>query len=200
MQKRGQITLFIIIGIVIIAVIAMVFALRTDLVKSSAKKIVSLTESFTSSANEVQGIAEDCLKSKLQEATILYGNKKVENYEEAVAGHIKDTLASCLDFSSVDNVEVSREGDISVTAELSSDKSSISATAKVNIEINSGKDHQSIEEIYAEVEFYKRCCVPVRVNSDCESKDSGQYNVCGFFFDVSEGDKVFDAGGSCLAC
>ena len=84
MFKRGQITIFIILGIVLIAIIGVVLFLRTDLAKTTIQKAVSLTESFTSKTNEVQGIAEDCLKSKLSEATVLYGNKKVENYEQLI--------------------------------------------------------------------------------------------------------------------
>lgn len=200
MLKRGQITIFIILGIVIIAIIGFVLALRTDIVKSTVQKAASLAQSFTSQANEVQGIAEDCLKLKLQEATVLLGNKKLENYEDAVSGQIKGSLAVCLDFSSVENVDVSREGDISVITELSPDKSSISATATVNLEVSSGKDHQSIGEIYAEYSFVKRCCVPVKVDSGCSSKDVGIYNVCGFEFNIQEGDSVFDMGGNCIAC
>lgn len=199
MQKRGQITIFIILGIVIIAIIGAVLFLRTDIAKSTIKKAVSLTESFTSKASEVQSIAEDCLKSKLQEATVLYGSKKVEDYEAAISNQIKNSLAACLDFSSIEGIDVSREGDIDVVAELSTDKSSISATAKVNIEVSRGKDHQSIEEVYAEYSFAKRCCVPVEVSSNCKAKNAGQFKVCGFLFDVSEGQSL-DKGGECLAC
>jgi len=199
MQKRGQITLFIIIGIVIITAIILTFALRTDLAKSAVKKATFLTESFSSKADNVQVIAEDCLESKLKEAVILYGNRKVEDYESAIAEHIEGTIIPCLDFSSVEGVDVSREGDIQVFAELNSDKSAISATAILNIEVDRDKDHRSIQEVYADVSFFKKCCVPVKVNSDCEAKDSGTYKACGFVFELEKGDSV-KKGGECLAC
>jgi|SRR3989338_543681 len=199
MLKRGQITIFIILGIVLIAIIGAVLFLRTDIAKTTIKKAVSLTESFTSKTNEVQGIAEDCLKSKLSEATVLYGNKKVENYEQAISDQIKSSLPTCLDFSSVDGVDVSREGTINVVTELSSDKSSLSATATVNIEIDRNTDHQTIEDVYAEYSFTRRCCVPVEVSSDCKAKIAGNFKVCGFLFDITEG-QALDQGGECLAC
>ena len=199
MQKRGQITIFIIIGIVIITIIGLTIAFRTEFAKSAVRKAASLTESFTTKANTVQTIAEDCLKSKLQEAVILYGNRKVEDYELAVSEHIKSAMTVCLDFSSVDGVDVSRQGDITVISELNAGKSSISSTAKLNIAVEHSEDYQSIEEVYAEVNFAKRCCVPVKVDSDCLSKDSGLYKVCGFVFDVQE-EQSLQKGGECLAC
>lgn len=199
MQKRGQITIFIIVGVVLIAIIALTLALRTDIAKSAVKKAASLTESFATKANNVQVIAEDCLKSKLQEAVILYGNRKVENYEAALADHIKNSMPICLDFSSVEGVDVSRQGDLKVFVELNSDKSAVTATAAVNIEVERGDDHQSIEDIFAEVNFAKRCCVPVRVDSDCEAENSGTYKACGFVFEVEEGNSL-KRDGECIAC
>lgn len=199
MLKRGQITIFIILGIVLIAIIGAVLFLKTDLAKTTIKKAVSLTESFTSKTNEVQGIAEDCLKSKLTEAVVLYGNKKVEDYEKAISDQIESSLPTCLDFSSVESVDVSREGEIDVVTELSDDKSSLSATATVNIEVNKDTDHQTIEDVYAEYSFFRRCCVPVDVSSDCKAESAGNFKVCGFLFDVTEG-QTLDLGGECLAC
>lgn len=199
MQKRGQITIFIIIGIVLIAIIALTLGLRTDLAKSAVKKAASLTESFATKSDNVKVIAEDCLKSKLQEAVILYGNRKVEDYEKALANQIESSIPVCLDFSSVDGVDVNREGNIEIVTELNADKSAVSATATLNIEINHNEDHQTIENVYAEVSFAKKCCVPVRVDSDCMSKDSGTYKVCGFVFEIQDGDSL-GRGGNCLAC
>lgn len=58
MEKRGQITVFVILGIVVVALVVLLFAFRKDIIPTSATP-----ENLNSIMNDMNDHIEDCLKS-----------------------------------------------------------------------------------------------------------------------------------------
>ena len=79
-MKRGQITLFVILGIVIIGLLAAAYYLRSSFVKTTAEKTVFEESELTTQEIEVKNIVEDCL-SEIGEEAILYTSARGGYYE-----------------------------------------------------------------------------------------------------------------------
>src|SRR3989338_8685740 len=79
-MKRGQITLFVILGIVIIGLLAAAYYLRSSFVKTTAEKTVFQESELTNQEIEIKNIIEDCL-SEIGEEAILYTSARGGYYE-----------------------------------------------------------------------------------------------------------------------
>lgn len=79
-MKRGQITLFVILGIVIIGLLAAAYYLRSSFVKTTAEKTVFEESELTNQEIEIKNIIEDCLSETSEEA-ILYTSARGGYYE-----------------------------------------------------------------------------------------------------------------------
>lgn len=197
MSKRGQITLFIIVGIVIIIAIALVVVLRSSLLKASSQQAVSKTLSFSDSVEEVKHVVDTCLENSLKKGVVQLGNRRTEEYESELAQVVQSELYRCADFSQL-SVDVVRSTP-SVTISLSEDRSKVIADADFELVVKRGADVERLQSFSQELELFTDCCVPVAVDSQCRAKEDGEFRVCVSQYTLQEGDSLM-SGGECLAC
>jgi len=74
LNKKGQITLFIILGIILIAVVVLGFTLKDKFIKTSSEKEMDLISSLPPDIAEVRKEIDSCSQFVLEEAILEVGN------------------------------------------------------------------------------------------------------------------------------
>ena len=122
MKKRGQLTAFIIIGIVIVAIIILLLATQYSKLKQVQKQEISETTSFQPILAQINSLIENCIKEEAKNALDLYGL-----YESKISTHIQSHIAQCAE----PLLNSYREKSIEITAQ-----SPTSTTTLTNENIN----------------------------------------------------------------
>lgn len=193
MQKRGQITIFIIIGIVILLVLAVVY-----FVIYSPRQPEIPPEQFS----DVQKYVDSCVEQTLRDGVTRLGRGPNLDYEGSLAGYVKTYLVYCPNFTADFPELVVRPKDIvSVDVTLASDKSMVSAVVTYPISISKGSYTRNLERFYAEYSLVERGCASVPVNTNCRytGSDTVTVKVTGITFTFNTGDFV-GISGVCIAC
>jgi hypothetical protein len=199
MQKRGQITVFVILGIVIIVSIILVVTLKGSTVKSVIEKEISGTSSFSEHVEEVEGIVQGCLDRALKKSVITLAVENPLSYKEKMASIIKAEIYDCADFEGIsvkvttgiiNNIDLNYVG---------AGGTKISARLDFDIKIEQGKIFERLDEFYTETSIVPDCCVSVVVNKDCEAEEDTKAVSCGRILNVKKGESLKE-GGKCLAC
>lgn len=149
MLKRGQITVFVIMGIVILSIVIGLFYLSSKANETKLKTEFSETARLPIEIQQQKEIIEDCLGEKIKEAARIAGvnggyisNKPVkaisyegndiayigsiskENIEDEIKEYVKENFGKCKDNSDIEKVEV----------EILEDKIKVNAEMPVNLE------------------------------------------------------------------
>ena len=72
MEKRGQITFFLIIGIIIVVIFALVFSLRSEISSLTQKVGLQEESALSIEASKAKGLVQGCIKQKLEEGLLLW--------------------------------------------------------------------------------------------------------------------------------
>lgn len=153
MQKRGQVTVFVIIGIVIIIAIIMGVVFRQAIFKSSTEAEVSKTTTFTSDTAGVKAYVEDCIGEKLDEAFYNFAGSNIATKEEyllAVGHFVEDRAKTCLRFSQFSGLNIDIEEPITAEASLDEQMKVLSAIVKFKLNIEKDGKVETISEFHAE--------------------------------------------------
>lgn len=193
MQKRGQVTIFIIIGIIILFVIGLVLFL---VYPASKEKVIP--EDF----NEVQGYVDSCLEQTLRDGVVYLGEGPHSDYNSALAGYIKKYLVYCPNFTADFPDLMIKPKDISsVDVSLPSDKSFVRAEVVYPILVSRGSVVRTFDRFSADYSLVKSGCASVPVDSLCRYTGSVpvEVKISGLTFNFKNGDFV-GGGGTCIAC
>ncbi len=154
MQKKGQITLFIIIGIVVLVVIALFFLIRVG--------SVSEREPESDIAIEVKGYIDSCLRNSLERAfdwyavTIRSDDIAVfkSRIKEYIDGNYEHSINRC-DLSPYDVIEAgAASSDVSVKHEGRVNSICfVSITTNYPVTITKGENTYKVEDFYAAYDF-----------------------------------------------
>ncbi|MBI4153746.1 hypothetical protein HY501_00260 [Candidatus Woesearchaeota archaeon] len=197
MLKRGQITLFIVVGIVIVLSIILVVVLRGSLLKATTEQELGKALSFTDSVSGVKNVVDACLEESLKKGVAQLGNKKVDNYEAELGQVVQGELYRCIDFSQLSVTVLKKTPEVTVS--LSEDRSRMIAELDYELIVKRGEEEERLREFSTELSLFTECCVPVSVDSECRAKESGEFRVCVSQYNLREGDSLM-VGGECLAC
>ncbi|MFH1332314.1 MAG: hypothetical protein ABIH63_03440 [archaeon] len=193
MQKKGQLTIFIIIGIVILFVLAVVY-----FTVYAPKRPEIPPEQFS----DVQKYVDSCVEQTLRDGVTRLGRGPNPDYEGALADYVKSYLVYCPNFTAdFPELVVKPKDIVSVNTTLTSDKSMVSAVVIYPISISKGAYTKNLERFYAEYSLVERGCASVPVNVNCRYTGSSTVTVkvTGITFTFNPGDFV-GIGGVCIAC
>ncbi len=193
MEKRGQLTIFIIIGIVILVILGIVF-----FVMYSPSGVRVPPEEFS----DVQKYVDACVDQTLRDGVVYLGRGPNPNYNEALANYIKDYLVYCANFTAdFPELEVTPKDLASVTVSLNAEKSLVTAVVNYPITVRKGDMTKTLERFYAEYQLVEKYCASISVDSDCKStsNDPVTVKVAGLTFTYNKGDFV-GIDNKCIAC
>jgi hypothetical protein len=198
MQKRGQITIFIILGIVIIVSIILVSVFKGGEVKRAVQKQIGATVGFNNEIKEVSKIVQACLEQSVKNSFNSLVLKNVDNYDEVFSEMIKAQLPSCIDFSGL-NFEVATGKLRSIKVNYNKGSSKIAVKLDYDLIIKKGGASKKVSTFYTEITLTPKCCIPAKVDNNCNAKKSMRVQSCGRIFLIDKGESL-EKGGECLAC
>lgn len=196
MQKRGQVTVFVALGVVLVLVLAIAIAFRGDIARIVTQSGAEKQAGFSSQVDSVQKHIEGCLSNALSESILALANEKLDNYDERLADEIILRVGLCLHLESFTDMTVRKLEEPKVEVQRNPDDMVITATMTmpVNIEAEGGKEQ--LQEFVAQEKLQRKMCVlKEMVDSDCMAKED---LVAGIFV-FKQGEEV-KIGGDCLAC
>ncbi|MBU2637480.1 MAG: hypothetical protein KJ955_00750 [Nanoarchaeota archaeon] len=149
MHKRGQVTIFIILGIVIVIAVVFGIALRKDIAKGVSSLESRLTSSFQDEVDAVQLHVDDCLEKALKDA--IYNSPigrardlTEERYEQQLAAFVKGKANECINFTQFEGLTIARSAPLEV--EVDYRITFATADASMRISITKGEDSASLSE------------------------------------------------------
>ncbi len=198
MQKRGQITIFVIVGIFIMVVLILVAVLKGGTIKSAVEKELTGASTFTAKVEEVKGIVQACLDKSLSDGFKEFAVGPVSDYKLQMSNYVRFELPKCVNFSGLDiNVVTSEVEDVKISYGAGNTK--IMAQAYYGVTVMDDDNVENLKEFYSEISIIPNCCMPVEVDDGCVAVKSARAVSCGRIFDVQEGDSL-NKGGKCEAC
>ena len=214
MQKRGQITAFVAVGIIIFAVIGL--AVYISQVSTSSKKPVPF-EIVPYDVQNVEKYVTSCLDEAIKEAVSYCsgnfptGEPKCPDYELNIENRLLENFCICIpeckDFSIFKNLEIELKGDPQPKAILTKDKKILRVMMEFPILIKKGESQYLFgtadSPFFTQHELEQSSCIIIKLkNNDyalCEADEEKITEVLGISFHFHVGDKVI-IGGRCIAC
>lgn len=214
MEKRGQVTAFIVLGIIILAVIGV--AIYISQVTISSKK-PTLPETVSYEVQSVEEFVTSCLEEALDSAvsfcsgSFKTGEPKCPDYEAAIEEKLLEDFCLCIpackDFSTFKNLDVEAKGDPEPKAKLVGGGESLILTMVFPIQVNKGESEYLFgttdTPFVVEHSFVESGCVPIKLRnndySECLADEDKSVELLGLRLEYREGDKV-GVGDKCIAC
>ncbi len=153
MDKRGQVTVFIILGIFLLAAVIVGLVISNAFTKGAAEEQFDESASFSKQVDFVQEHVDECVEEKLTEAIPYFANKNIESveeYKDAVSTFVKQRMDSCLRFEQFEGLEIDAEDEKSVKIAMDEKKTLLSALVKFDLTINKEDSSETLSEFYAE--------------------------------------------------
>jgi hypothetical protein len=189
-KKRGQVTVYVVLGIVIFFTLVvfgyLVFSGR-----------VSIIEVSSSDFDEVKTHIESCIYQVLENGIRFYGNSQGVDYELNLENYITDYLPLCINFSMFNRVEVEAYKIDDVIVSLDDEK--VKAKVVFPVTIRRGNDEKKFTYFYSEFVLKEKGCVNVHVDNNCKALESKTVKMMNLVLNYEPGDFV-GVGGKCIAC
>ncbi len=193
MLKKGQVTAFIIVGIVLFVIVSFIIISRSKLL--TQPKIFDEQLKF-----KIINYVEGCLKQNLEESIALTKGdpERVSDMEDYIFVH----LSECTQFNEVDfkDLKISKRlKDVKVL--FNHDNSRIAVSVDYPLTITSKAGNLELKEFSTEVALKRNFCFNIRVNNqeECIAQEDKFISSVGLSREVRVGDSLL-AGGVCLAC
>ncbi|MEK6816765.1 MAG: hypothetical protein AABY09_04070 [Nanoarchaeota archaeon] len=204
MQKRGQITIFIVVGIFIVATIILVAVLKGGTIKTAIESQLGTSGTFNDKVKAVEDNVQSCLNLGMRETFSRLANAKSKDYQDEFAKVLETNMIGCLNFSGIDAEVIYGPslgsydlGDFTIT--YGAGNSLIKATANMDIVVKDEKNTAKIKDFYSELSIIPEDCIPAEVDGDCLVEDAVRMVSWGRIYNLEKGDSL-KAGGVCLAC
>lgn len=199
-KKRGQITIFIIVGIVIVITVILGITLGSRIMREEAEQelIRIIAESDIGGINNY---VEGCLRDSLKNSVSYLGDKNVLNYEMELKERVLLGIRSCVDNTKlrdlgVTRIPIIREIDL-IIEDVTDDN--IFVTLNWPLGVRTEGAERRLENFNAVYRLTKNCCVPVRVDNNCRLENNINIRICNIEYKLNSGDSL-KSGGVCLAC
>lgn len=214
MQNRGQVTMFVVLGIIILVVIGIVILMSTSLKQETPFKVLSTEKEVASVREYVTSCLDESLKSGVSYCSGTFaktGLPKCPDYQTDIAGMVVESfctcIPNCIDFSMFKNIQVEAKGDIDIEAKLTDDKKKVTVTMQYPILVRRGESEHLLgtkeSPFFAEYYLEQSSCALIKLkNNDyarCEADEDKTVEVLGLIFELKVGDQV-KLGESCIAC
>ena len=213
MKNRGQVAVFAILGVVIIAiVITLLYLTSSALRKEEPLKQVATEEELSKFKVYVTTCLEDSLENAVSycSGTLADGGPKCSDYEADIAERVKenfcDCVPECTDFSAIKNAIVEIKGEMNVKAKLI-EKKKLTVTMEYPLLFKKGDNEHLLgtaeSPFSAEYALEQAECVPIELvgndHTECIAAEYKKVEILGLILEYNKGDKVA-IGGTCIAC
>ncbi|MBL7100831.1 MAG: hypothetical protein ISS23_02645 [Nanoarchaeota archaeon] len=210
MKKKGQITVFVVIGIIILTVVIItLYMFQTSI---SSKKAAPF-ETIPPAVLNVEKYVTSCLNDALESAAAYCsghfqtGDPKCPNYEEDIAERAREDFCNCIpectDFSMFPDVEVEIKEDLNIKAILTGKKGIVKIIMEYPILVKKRGDEYFFgtteSPFFAQHTLKQSSCVPIITDGNCIAQESKTVEVLGILFTFNPGQKVA-IGANCIAC
>lgn len=189
-KKRGQVAIYVILGIIILSTLVIIGYLRF----SGEKGIRGTPQSYF---NEVETHVEGCISQVLEEGVGFWGVRSgtVGDYEINLADYIKLHLPLCVNLLMFDGVESYRIDDVIVSV----DDKEINVRVIFPITVKAKGVEKKFTDFVSEYPLKEEGCVDVSVDSNCMALESKTVDLANIIFEYNIGDFV-GVGNECIAC
>lgn len=195
-MKRGQVTIFIGLGIVIVAALVLAITFRGDIAKIVTEGAAEEQAGFSSQVDSVKKHVDGCLSNALTESVFALASKKLDDYDEALAGEVKLRASMCLQLDSFTDITARKLGEPEVEIKRNPDNTLITATMTLPINVEQDGNEEQLKEFIAQETLKKKmCALKEMLDDDCRAKEDMVVGI--FVFKQGEEAKI---GGECLAC
>jgi len=196
MKKRGQVTIFIALGIILVVALILVIAFRGNIAEVITQQTTGAKTGFSAQVDEVRSHVQNCLEKSLQEAYPILATRKVSDYDSELATEVEIRVGQCADLTSFTDVYVRKLGSPKVEAFRDSSNTQITATLTFPLSVEKGDNVERLESFSAEESLVKPICVlKEKLDSNCRATE--EVIAGGFIFEPGEEVKI---GGECLEC
>lgn len=213
MKNGGQITMFVVVGMFILAVVILMIYLFSGTKKGDQFEVLNIEQEALEAKEYIVSCLDDGLKDAVSHCSGNFpgGGPKCPNYEQDIADRVMldfcDCIPNCNDFSIFKNVQVEQKGDMSITAKISEDKKRITVTMEYPILFKKGKSETLLgtksSPFVAQYMLEQTDCVKIKLIDDdyqrCEADEEKTLEVNGLILTYKIGDKVV-IGDVCIAC
>ncbi len=187
MEKRGQVTMFLILGMVVVVLAMMMFYLSA-FQAGNLKGEVKRSSSFD--ATLIQNYIADCAKETLIDAVSLHGLN-----ETKLAEHINENLKNCTDFATFEGIEAA-EGEVSSSVMLTADNKTLLANITYPVTLEKDQNIKTIKEYYTSYDLTTHINISVD-NSSILLNDVFSYaNNDDLNLTIPAGTKITNANGT----
>lgn len=193
MFKKGQVTAFIIVGVVLFVIVSFIII--------SKSKPLTQPKVFDEQLKlKIINYVEGCLKQNLEESIALTKGdpERISDMEDYIFVH----LSECTQFNepSFKDLKISKRlKDVNVL--FNQDNSRIAVNIDYPLTITSKLGNLELKKFSTEIVLKRNFCFDVRVNNkeECISQEDKFVSSVGLSREVRIGDSLL-AGGVCLAC
>ena len=145
-EKRGQVTIFVAIGIVLVAVLVIAIGFRGQITEIVTKQGTETQTGFQSQVDEVRSHIEGCLSNSLKESIFLLSTKKVGDYNQELANEVTLRAGLCLNLESFSGLTVKKLAEPKIEIFRNSGDTTITATMIMPIRIEQEENSEQLEK------------------------------------------------------
>ncbi len=192
-MKKGQVTLFILVGIVLVIAVAVILTLKT---KVSSEPNYEIATNFEAQKIQLASQIKTCIKIETKEAVDIYGLNGWSSAEE-IEYYIENKLDDCIAFEDFERQGLNiKKEDIDATANVSGDYLFINVNYPMVL--SNRMAESEIEDFIYSMEINKEKYIPtengfVKEDTVIELKDAG------IKIEISRGTEITKASTSRLS-
>ena len=149
MFKRGQITIFIILGIVILIAVVFGIMMRKEIVKAVSSSEEKNAISFSEQSQQVKEHVVDCLEESFKKAkdSMPPANIAPEEYNDALVRATKERMLTCLNFRQFSGFEITEKSkDMAIEIIRNTKLTSTKVISQFELLITQGESNQRFKD------------------------------------------------------
>ncbi len=195
-EKRGQVTVFVALGVILTAALVLAIAFRGDIARIVTEQATEGKTGFAAQVDEVKRHVDSCLSQSLKKGIFMLSGEKVKDYDKRLADEITISIGLCLKLETFTELSAKRLGEPKTEVQRNQDNTVITATFSMPVRLEKGENVEQIDEFVARENMQKKMCIlEEMLDSDCRAKQDLKAGI--FVFEKGQEAKI---GGECLAC
>lgn len=215
MTSRGEITIFVVLGLVILVIIGIILLITSSsLRKEMPFKLLSIEEEVSDVREYVTSCLDESLKNAVAQCSgtnPLTGEPKCPDYETELAGKVVNNFCNCIPRCNTfpfEHIQIEVKGGIDIEANLvkgeDGNEKEVIVTMEYPLQVKKGDTEYLLgttEPFVAEYPLKQSGCLPIPVNENCEATETKTVNILNWEFTFHEGERVaISEAGACIAC
>ncbi len=198
MNKKAQMTIFFIIGLVFVILVSIMIFSQRNLISSDKNKISSV--SFAEDSNNIKALKDACIEESIQKAAVYRSFEDTEENEKELEEYIKYYAYNCMNFNSYvqQGYTVSKTTPTSASTIVNVDinDETITVSGKYPVVIQEGEQISTYSDFsysYEKSRFLNLANGEATKNTNLVSSDGGTFSLS-----IGEGTSFTDYNGNKL--